>query len=202
MELEAVAATPRSSVIRDLKTASGSTICPQAARRERGVAREAIAHNLARWTVVGWGRRESSRTCRSPASSPTAHALARRWTVHLPKRWPWFGQLAAALARLRAPTAPGLTPRHSADPGPSLAPACSRPRAPSRSRPQCPRATRSSLRAPPGERATHPPDSRHPAPSCFDRWIPYDAQSLRPHTPLPTLHGSPHDESRTARGMT
>ena len=27
---------------------------------------------------------------------------ARRWTLHLPKRWPWAGQLAAALARLRA----------------------------------------------------------------------------------------------------
>ena len=27
---------------------------------------------------------------------------ARRWTLHLPRRWPWAGQLAAALARLRA----------------------------------------------------------------------------------------------------
>ncbi len=27
---------------------------------------------------------------------------ARRWTLHLPKRWPWAGQWAAALARLRA----------------------------------------------------------------------------------------------------
>ena len=27
---------------------------------------------------------------------------ARRWTLHLPKRWPWAAQLAAALARLRA----------------------------------------------------------------------------------------------------
>ena len=27
---------------------------------------------------------------------------ARRWTLHLPKRWPWPGQWAAALARLRA----------------------------------------------------------------------------------------------------
>ena len=55
---------------------------------------------------------------------------ARRWTLHLAKRWPWAGQWAAALARLRGATAPGLTPTHSADPGPSLAPARSRTRAP------------------------------------------------------------------------
>ena len=67
---------------------------------------QVIAHNLARWTArLGLGEGiVTTRTLRRryfALAGRLTHS-ARRWTLHLPRRWPWAGQLAAALARLRA----------------------------------------------------------------------------------------------------
>ena len=70
------------------------------------LAVQVIAHNLARWTArLGLGEGiVTTRTLRRRyfALAGRLTYSARRWTLHLPKRWPWAGQLAAALARLRA----------------------------------------------------------------------------------------------------
>ena len=64
------------------------------------------AHNLARWTArLGLGEGiVTTRTLRRRYFSLAGRLThsARRWTLHLPRRWPWSSQLAAALARLRA----------------------------------------------------------------------------------------------------
>ena len=65
-----------------------------------------IAHNLARWTArLGLGAGVVTtgtlrRRCFALAGRLTRSA--RRWTLHLPRRWPWSSQLAVALARVRA----------------------------------------------------------------------------------------------------
>ena len=70
------------------------------------LAVQVIAHNLARWTArLGLGEGiVTTRTLRRRYFSLAGRLThsARRWTLHLPRRWPWAGQLAAALARLRA----------------------------------------------------------------------------------------------------
>ena len=114
-------------------------------RRERGVARGAgdRAQPRRRWTVrLGLGEGiVTTRTLRRryfALAGRLTHS-ARRWTLHLPRRWPWAGQLAAAPRATTGDTAPGLTPAHSADPGPSLAPARPRtPRAPALPMPSAP----------------------------------------------------------------
>ena len=175
------------NAIRDLKYGVGLNHLPSGrfGANAAWLAVQVIAHNLARWTArLGLGAGiVTTKTLRRryfALAGRLTHS-ARRWTLHLPKRWPWAGQWAAALARLRALPLPDLTPAHSAGPGPRLAPACPRtPRAPSRPRPQRPRAVLSdgsSLRPAPGTAGrtpAHPPKSpaaRQPAPSTFDRWI-------------------------------
>jgi hypothetical protein len=66
-----------------------------------------IAHNLMRWTNVlglpGHTVRVARTIRRRLLSLPgrlTRHG--RRWTLHLPARWPWQGDFEAALARIRA----------------------------------------------------------------------------------------------------
>jgi hypothetical protein len=67
----------------------------------------ALAHNLLRWTqLIGLpdGIVRAARTLRRRmlqiAGRLTRHG--RRWTLHLPARWPWQGDYLAALARIRA----------------------------------------------------------------------------------------------------
>jgi hypothetical protein len=67
----------------------------------------AIAHNLLRWTQllglpdtpVRAARTLRRRLLQIPGRL-TRHA--RGWTLHLPARWPWHGDFAAALTRIRA----------------------------------------------------------------------------------------------------
>jgi Transposase DDE domain group 1 len=67
----------------------------------------AIAHNLLRWTqLLGLpdtpvrAARTLRRRLLQIAGRLTRHA--RGWTLHLPARWPWHGDFAAALTRIRA----------------------------------------------------------------------------------------------------
>ena len=96
------------NAIRDLKYGVGLNHLPSGrfAANAAWLAVQVIAHNLARWTArLGLGEgivttRMLRRRYFSLAGRLTRSA--RRWTLHLPKRWPWAGQWAAALARLRA----------------------------------------------------------------------------------------------------
>jgi hypothetical protein len=66
-----------------------------------------LAHNLLRWTtVIGLPQTtiRAARTVRRrlltlPGRLTTS---ARRWTLHLPARWPWQHDFIRALARIRA----------------------------------------------------------------------------------------------------
>ena len=96
------------NAIRDLKYGVGLNHLPSGrfAANAAWLAVQVIAHNLARWTArLGLGAGiVTTRTLRRryfALPGRLTHS-ARRWTLHLPKRWPWAVQLAAALARLRA----------------------------------------------------------------------------------------------------
>ena len=100
------------NAIRDLKYGVGLNHLPSGrfAANAAWLAVQVIAHNLARWTArLGLGEGiVTTRTLRRryfALAGRLTHS-ARRWTLHLPKRWPWAGR---------------LTPAHSAGPGPSLA---------------------------------------------------------------------------------
>ena len=67
----------------------------------------ALAHNLLRWTqLIGLpdSTVRAARTLRRRwlqiGGRLTRHG--RRWTLHLPARWPWHGDYISALARIRA----------------------------------------------------------------------------------------------------
>src|SRR5207244_11433954 len=70
-----------------------------------------LAHNLLRWTtVIGLpgDTARAARTFRRRLLQIPGRLTytARRWTLHLPARWPWQGDFTRALARIRAlPTA-------------------------------------------------------------------------------------------------
>ena len=72
----------------------------------------ALAHNLLRWTsVIGLPGHtiRAARTIRRRllALPGRLTRTARRWTLHLPARWPWQHDFIRALARIRAlPAAP------------------------------------------------------------------------------------------------
>lgn len=71
-----------------------------------------LAHNLLRWSeLLGLPERRPrrARTLRRRllALPGRLTRTARRWTLHLPARWPWQDDFLAALARLRALSAPG-----------------------------------------------------------------------------------------------
>ena len=96
------------NAIRDLKYGVGLNHLPSGrfAANAAWLAVQVIAHNLARWTArLGLGEGiVTTRTLRRryfALAGRLTHS-ARRWTLHLAKRWPWAGQWAAALARLRA----------------------------------------------------------------------------------------------------
>jgi hypothetical protein len=66
-----------------------------------------IAHNLLRWTAtLGLGARDElvvAKTLRRTLLALPGRLTrsARRWTLHLPARWPWAHSFTMALARLR-----------------------------------------------------------------------------------------------------
>ena len=64
-----------------------------------------LAQNLARWTArLGLGEGiVTTKTLRRRLFSLAGRLTrsARRWTFHLPARWPWAIEFGAALARLR-----------------------------------------------------------------------------------------------------
>ena len=67
----------------------------------------ALAHNLLRWTsVIGLPQTtmRAARTVRRRLLSLPGRLTtsARRWTLHLPARWPWQHDFIRALARIRA----------------------------------------------------------------------------------------------------
>jgi hypothetical protein len=71
-----------------------------------------LAHNLLRWSeLLGLPdeRPRKARTLRRRllALPGRLTRTARRWTLHLPARWPWQNDYLAALTRIRALPAPG-----------------------------------------------------------------------------------------------
>ena len=174
------------NAIRDLKYGVGLNHLPSGrfAANAAWLAVQVIAHNLARWTArLGLGEGiVTTRTLRRryfALAGRLTHS-ARRWTLHLPKRWPWAGQWAAALARYgRYRSRPDARSQRRAGSKPraSMPAHASRTLAPRPQRPRAALSDGSSLRPAPGaaRRAPpHPPNApaaRHPAPSSFDRWI-------------------------------
>lgn len=93
--------------IRDLKE-NGLGHCPSGRFNANGawLCLAALAHNLTRWTMtIGTGRTElitGATTRRRLIATPgrMAHS-ARRYTLHLPTRWPWAGTFTGILEHLR-----------------------------------------------------------------------------------------------------
>jgi Transposase DDE domain group 1 len=72
----------------------------------------ALAHNLGRWaTIIGLPddtpRTAKTRRRRLFVIPGRLTCTARKWTLHLPARWPWETDFLTALERIRALTAPG-----------------------------------------------------------------------------------------------
>ncbi len=100
------------NAIRDLKYGMGLNHLPSGRFAANGawLAVQVMAHNLARWTArLGLGagivtaktlRRRFLAVCGRLTRS------ARRWTLHLPERWPWAAEFLSALARFRALSVP------------------------------------------------------------------------------------------------
>ena len=96
------------NAIRDLKYGMGLNHLPSGKFGANGawLAVQVIAHNLARWTArIGLGVGiVTTKTLRRRLFSLAGRLTrsARRVSLHLPARWPWAVEFAAALARLRA----------------------------------------------------------------------------------------------------
>ncbi|MCY4640047.1 MAG: IS1380 family transposase [Chloroflexi bacterium] len=96
------------NAIRDLKYGVGLNHLPSGRFAANGawLAVQVIAHNLARWTArLGLGERiVTTRTLRRRLFALVGRLTrsARRFTLHLPARWPWADHFTDALARLRA----------------------------------------------------------------------------------------------------
>ena len=113
----------------------------------------ALAHNLLRWTsVIGLPGQtiRAARTLRRRllALPGRLTRTARRWTLHLPARWPWRDAFTEALTRIRALPSRGLnadqqlTSHHA--------------------RPGAPSAALTTSRRPPESPTRPPPRQRHP----------------------------------------
>jgi hypothetical protein len=97
------------NVIRDLKYGVGLNHLPSGRFAANGawLGLNVIAHNLARWVVrIGLpdGSGLTTRTLRRRLlclPGRLTHS-GRRWTLHLPRDWPWCKAFAAILQRLRA----------------------------------------------------------------------------------------------------
>ncbi|MBF6558227.1 MAG: IS1380 family transposase [Acidimicrobiales bacterium] len=96
------------NAIRDLKYGMGLNHLPSGKFGANGawLAVGVMAHNLARWTArIGLGAGiVTTKTLRRQLFGLAGRLTrsARRWTLHLPARWPWATNWSAALARLRA----------------------------------------------------------------------------------------------------
>ncbi|HTC85604.1 MAG TPA: IS1380 family transposase [Candidatus Acidoferrum sp.] len=96
------------NAIRDLKYGVGLNHLPSGRFAANGawLAIQVIAHNLARWTArIGLGERiVTTKTLRRRLFSLAGRITrsARRFTLHLPARWPWAVSWRLALSRLRA----------------------------------------------------------------------------------------------------
>ena len=175
------------NAIRDLKYGVGLNHLPSGrfTANAAWLAVQVIAHNLARWDGAPRARRGNRDDQDAQAallrSRRAAHPFCPALDPAPPEALALGRPVGSRPGAVTGDTAPGLTPAHSAGPGPRLAPACPRtPRAPSRPRPQRPRAALSegsSLRPAPGAarrtpaRPPNSPPARPPAPSSFDRWI-------------------------------
>ena len=96
------------NAIRDLKYGMGLDHLPSGRFAANGawLAVQAMAHNVARWTGrlgLGAGIVTTKTLRRRFLAIPgRLTRSARRWTLHLPERWPWAEAFLLALARLRA----------------------------------------------------------------------------------------------------
>ncbi|MHB8398581.1 MAG: IS1380 family transposase [Candidatus Limnocylindrales bacterium] len=96
------------NAIRDLKYGMALNHLPSGKFGANGawLAVQVIAHNLARWTArIGLGAGiVTTKTLRRRLFGLVGRLTrsARRFTLHLPARWPWAAEFTAALARLRA----------------------------------------------------------------------------------------------------
>ncbi|HET7517530.1 MAG TPA: IS1380 family transposase [Actinomycetes bacterium] len=95
--------------IRDLKTGAGLAHLPSGhfTANAAWLLAVTLAHNLLRWTAaLGLGVRDEltvAKTIRRTLLGLPGRLTrsARRWTLHLPARWPWAHSFTMALARLR-----------------------------------------------------------------------------------------------------
>jgi hypothetical protein len=95
--------------IRDLKAGAGLAHLPSGTFTANAawLLAATLAHNLLRWTDrLGLGTRGQltvAKTIRRTLLTLPGHLTrsARRWTLHLPARWPWAHSFTMALARLR-----------------------------------------------------------------------------------------------------
>ena len=96
------------NAIRDLKYGVGLNHMPSGrfAANSAWLAVQVMTHNLARWTarIVLGEQVVTTKTLRRRFFSLAGRITrsARRLTLHLPKGWPWEGNVRRALARLRA----------------------------------------------------------------------------------------------------
>jgi len=100
--------------IRDLKHGTGLNHCPSGSFNANAawLLATTLAHNLTRWTQVLGAPQATSlinaKTFRRRLLTIPGRLTrsARRWTLHLPSRWPWQHVFEDTLGRLRALPAP------------------------------------------------------------------------------------------------
>jgi hypothetical protein len=100
--------------IRDLKHGAGLNHCPSATFNANAawLLATTLAHNLTRWTQAlgtpNAPRIANAKTFRRRLLTIPGRLTrsARRWTLHLPTRWPWQHVFEDTLQRLRALPAP------------------------------------------------------------------------------------------------
>jgi len=95
------------NAIRDLKYGVGLNHLPSGrfGANAAWLGFQVMAHNLARWLgQLGLGLIATTKTLRRRlfALAGRITRSARRWTLHLPARWPWQLDFSHALARLQA----------------------------------------------------------------------------------------------------
>jgi hypothetical protein len=100
--------------IRDLKHGAGLNHCPSGIFNANAawLLATTLAHNLIRWTQligkIDTPRLANAKTFRRRLLTIPGRLTrsARRWTLHLPSRWPWQHVFEDTLGRLRALPAP------------------------------------------------------------------------------------------------
>ncbi len=95
--------------IRDLKNGAGLNHCPSGVFTANGawLIASTLGHNLVRWVALLGLEHEPltvTKTVRRRLLTIPGRLTrsARRWTLHLPARWPWQHNFTLALQRLRA----------------------------------------------------------------------------------------------------